>query len=65
MQHIVPVSIRLLTCTRCRGTIAFMVKLILFFYAVVAVITLGYLITVWVDPPVTTLPYREPIHRRW
>jgi len=42
-----------------------MIKLILFFYAVVAAITLGYLITVWVDPPITTLPYREPIHRRW
>lgn len=39
--------------------------LILLFYAVVGLVALLFLIEAWVEGPVTSLPYREPIHRRW
>jgi hypothetical protein len=42
-----------------------MVKLILFFYAVVGIVACCFLVEAWVENPDTRLPYREPIHRRW
>lgn len=42
-----------------------MVRLIFLFYAIVAIVSLCFLIEAWVDNPQTKRPYREPIHRRW
>lgn len=42
-----------------------MIKLILFFYAVVGLIAFFFLIESWVEKSNVNLPYREPIHRRW
>jgi len=42
-----------------------MIRLILLFYAVVAVVSLCSLLFSWIEDHETRLPYREPIHRRW
>lgn len=42
-----------------------MLKLIYIFYAVVAVITLSFLVEAWIDSPDAKLPYRGQIQRRW